>query len=97
MQGFQKDVLDKEEGEPIIESGQILAADEPRSKAMASASNRRSIVEMYVQSELRAVMRIKLQFFKWFEQFFTKTMNVLMGNRAGVCIPRGNFLVMSAQ
>lgn len=38
-----------------------------------------SLVEMYVQFELKAVMRIKLQFFKWFEEFFTKTMNVFLG------------------
>lgn len=29
-------------------------------------------------------MRIKQQFFKWFEQFFTKTMQTFMGNEASI-------------
>ena len=37
---------------------------------------------MYVQYELKAVMRIKLQFFKWFEEFFAKTMNVFLGHNS---------------
>ena len=32
--------------------------------------------EQCVQYELKAVMRIKMQFFKWFEEFFTDTMNI---------------------
>lgn len=38
-----------------------------------------SLTEVYIQYELKAVMRIKLQFFKWFEDFFSKTMNVFLG------------------
>ena len=36
--------------------------------------------EKCVQYELKAVMRIKMQFFKWFEEFFTNTMNIFQGN-----------------
>jgi len=32
-----------------------------------------------VSNELKAVMRIKMQFFKWFEDFFTNTANVFLG------------------
>ena len=38
-----------------------------------------SFSELCVQYELKAVVRIKQQFFKWFESFFTKTMNVFLG------------------
>jgi hypothetical protein len=38
-----------------------------------------SLIEMYMHYELKAIMRIKLQFFKWFEEFFTKTINVFLG------------------
>lgn len=36
--------------------------------------------EKCVQYELKAVMRIKMQFFKWFEEFFTSTMDIFQGN-----------------
>ena len=39
----------------------------------------KSLIESYVQSEIQAVMRIKLQFFKWFEEYFSKTMNIFLG------------------
>ena len=38
-----------------------------------------SLIEMYMHYELKAIMRIKLQFFKWFEEFFSKTINVFLG------------------
>ena len=61
------------------DAGQIVDNSRPdRDLLIQSAQNsrQRSLVEMYVQYELKAVMRIKLQFFKWFEEFFAKTMNV---------------------
>jgi hypothetical protein len=45
--------------------------------------NATTMTQMYVQTELKAVMRIKQQFFKWFEEFFTKTMQTFLGNDAG--------------
>ena len=44
--------------------------------------NKTTMTQMYVQTELKAVMRIKQQFFKWFEEFFTKTMQTFLGNEA---------------
>jgi len=64
------------------DAGQIVDNSRPdRDLLIQSAQNsrQRSLVEMYVQYELKAVMRIKLQFFKWFEEFFAKTMNVFLG------------------
>ena len=40
----------------------------------------KTVIQSYIETELLAVMRIKQQFFKWFEQFFTKTMQTFMGN-----------------
>lgn len=42
----------------------------------------KSILEMYLQCEIQAVMRIKQQFFKWFEEFFTKTTSIFLGQQA---------------
>lgn len=42
----------------------------------------KSILEMYLQCEIQAVMRIKQQFFKWFEEFFTKTTSIFLGQSA---------------
>ena len=67
------------------------AAEQPLGQPRASGgreagseqnSRQLSLVEMYVQYELKAVMRIKLQFFKWFEEFFAKTMNVFLGHNS---------------
>ena len=40
----------------------------------------KTLAQAYVQYELQAVMRIKLQFFKWFEDFFKKTKDIFLGN-----------------
>ena len=36
--------------------------------------------DTFVQSELTAVTRIKMQFFKWFETFFESTMTIFQGH-----------------
>lgn len=61
-------------GQPRVCVGQASGAG-PHSRQL-------SLVEMYVQYELKAVMRIKLQFFKWFEEFFAKTMNIFLGHNS---------------
>ena len=76
--------MGREPVDALLEDGE-LQPGQPRTGREHEAgdeenSRQLSLVEMYVQYELKAVMRIKLQFFKWFEEFFAKTMNVFLGH-----------------
>ncbi len=54
-------------------------ADDQKGEIINSKHESLSLIEMYMHYELKAIMRIKLQFFKWFEEFFSKTINVFLG------------------
>jgi hypothetical protein len=42
-------------------------------------SDEEDFVEKNMHYELQSVMRIKMKFFKWFEEFFKTTMGLLIG------------------
>lgn len=70
---------DEELSSEYLDSDSSEADDQTEENLHHSKHEPLSLIEMYMHYELKAIMRIKLQFFKWFEEFFSKTINVFLG------------------